>query len=88
MIRKFKDKDARKIRNETISRKLPMDVPLLRINEIVHRKHAITTDTAPRLVLALVTSEQLWMGLQTDYDLAEARESFSDKPVNIENLAA
>ena len=65
-----------------------MDVPPRRINEIVHGKRAITADTALRLARALGTSEQFWMGLQTDFDLEEARKSASDKLRKIENLAA
>ncbi len=36
-----------------------------RINEIVHRKRAITADTALRLARYFGTSEQFWMNLQT-----------------------
>ena len=65
-----------------------MDVPPRRINEIVHGKRAVTADTALRLARTLDTSEQFWMGLQTDYDLEEARKSSSEKLRKIENLAA
>ena len=50
-----------------------MGVPPRRINEIVLGKRAITADTALRLAKAFGTSESLWMGLQADYDLEEAR---------------
>lgn len=49
-----------------------MGVPPRRVNEIVHRKRAVSADTAIRLARALGTSEQFWMGLQADYDLEEA----------------
>ena len=48
-------------------------VPPRRINEIVHGKRAVTADTALRLSRYFGTSEGLWMGLQADYDLEEAR---------------
>ena len=48
-------------------------VPPRRINEIVLGKRGITADTAIRLAKHFGTSEQLWMGLQADYDLKEAR---------------
>ena len=65
-----------------------MDVAPRRINEIVHGKRAITADTALRLARALGTSEQFWMGLQTDYDLEEARKATGNKLKNIQHIAA
>jgi len=49
-------------------------VPPRRINEIVHGRRAVTADTALRLARYFGNSEAFWMGLQTDYDLEEARE--------------
>ncbi len=48
-------------------------VPPRRINEIVHGKRAVTADTALRLGRYFGTSETFWLGLQTDFDLEEAR---------------
>ncbi|KGM13895.1 HigA family addiction module antitoxin [Cellulomonas bogoriensis] len=50
-------------------------VPPRRINEIVHRKRAITADTALRLAKYFGTSAQFWLNLQThdDLDLVEDR---------------
>lgn len=48
-------------------------VPPRRINEIVHGNRAVTADTALRLARYFGTSEGFWMGLQSDYDLEEAR---------------
>lgn len=50
-----------------------LGVPPRRINEIVLRKRAVTPDTALRLARYFGTSERFWLGLQTDYDLEEAR---------------
>lgn len=52
-----------------------IDVPPRRVNEIVLGKRAISADTALRLARAFGTSGQFWMGLQTDYDLEEARNT-------------
>ena len=65
-----------------------MRVPPRRINEIVHGKRAVTADTAIRLARALGTSEQLWMGLQADYDLEEARKAVQSELKKVENIAA
>jgi len=54
-------------------------VPPRRINEIVHGKRAVSADTALRLARYFGTSEAFWMGLQADYDLEEARESFGNR---------
>ncbi len=52
-------------------------VPPRRINEIVLGKRGITADTALRLAAFFGTSEGLWLGLQADYDLEEARGSIA-----------
>jgi addiction module HigA family antidote len=65
-----------------------MGVSPRRINEIVHGNRAISADTAIRLSRALGTSEQFWMGLQTDYDLEEARKAARNELKKVENIAA
>ena len=45
----------------------------IRINEVVLKKRAITADTALRLAKYFGTTERLWVGLQDDYDVEEAR---------------
>ena len=40
-----------------------------RINETVHGKREITADTAIRLARFFGTSEELWMNLQSNYEL-------------------
>jgi addiction module HigA family antidote len=50
-------------------------VPPRRINEIVHGKRGVSADTALRLARYFGTSEKLWLGLQADYDLMEARRA-------------
>ena len=63
-------------------------VPPRRINEIVLGKRAISADTALRLARYFGTSEQFWMGLQSDYDLEEARKHLGRKIDAIERAAA
>jgi len=46
-----------------------LGVPPRRINEIVHGQRSVTTDTALRLGRYFGTSAELWLGLQTDYEL-------------------
>ena len=56
-----------------------MGVPPRRINEIVHGKRAVTADTALRLARYFGTSEEFWMGLQSDYELEEARNELGKR---------
>ena len=50
-----------------------IDVPPGRISTIVNGKRAITADTALRLGLYFGVTPELWLNLQTDYDLRVAR---------------
>ncbi len=49
-------------------------VPPGRISEIVNGKRGITADTALRLGRYFNVSPELWMGLQTEYDLRIAKQ--------------
>ncbi|MCI9888034.1 HigA family addiction module antidote protein [Micrococcales bacterium 31B] len=53
-------------------------VPPRRINEIVHGKRGITADTAIRLARYFGTSEELWMNLQSNYELRLERRALRD----------
>lgn len=50
-----------------------IDVPPGRVSLIVNGKRAITADTALRLAKYFRVSAELWMGLQSDYDLRVAQ---------------
>jgi addiction module HigA family antidote len=50
-----------------------------RINEIVNRKRAITTDTALRLSKFFGNSAEFWMNLQNRYELDVMRDKLSEK---------
>ncbi len=57
---------------------LALRVPSTRISEIVNERRGITADTAYRLAVHFGTSADLWMNLQTTYELAcVERESAS-----------
>jgi addiction module HigA family antidote len=58
-----------------------IDVPVTRISEIVRGGRGITADTALRLARFLGTSAELWLSLQTEYDLRVARR---DLPGSLE----
>jgi addiction module HigA family antidote len=53
-------------------------VPQRRIGEIVAGKRAVTADTGLRLSRFFGTSDGFWVGLQTDYDTAQAKDALSD----------
>ena len=54
-------------------------VPPRRNNEIVHGKRGITADTAIRLARFFGTSEELWMNLQSNYELRLERRVLRDQ---------
>ena len=55
-----------------------MNIYPRRVNEIVHGKRAITADTALRLARFFGTSAEVWMNLQTHYDLEVARDAVTE----------
>ncbi len=64
-------------------------VPPRRINEIVHGKRSVTTDTAFRLSQYFGNSAQFWLNLQTDHDLRRMeREGELPKIARCPRLAA
>ena len=55
-----------------------INVPPRRINEIVHGKRAITANTALRLAKFFGTSAELWLNLQSSYELNIQEDLLSD----------
>ena len=53
-----------------------INVPVGRINDIVHGRRSITANTALRLGKFFATTPDFWLGLQLDYDLRRARRDF------------
>ena len=62
-------------------------VPPRRINEIVHGKRRITTDTALRLARYFGTSERFWLNLQDRYDIEVERDRLAPTLDEIQPLA-
>lgn len=58
---------------------MALHVPPRRINEIVLGRRTITADTALRLAQGLGRTPQYWMGLQVDYELAQAQEALGER---------
>jgi len=54
-----------------------IDVPPGRVSLIVNGKRGITADTALRLAKYFRVSAELWMNLQSDYDLRVAQRKVS-----------
>lgn len=50
-------------------------VPVSRVAGLVKGERSITADTALRLARCLGTSPDVWMGLQTEYDLRRTRRA-------------
>lgn len=59
-----------------------------RINEIVLGKRAVTADTDLRLARYFGASEGFFLGLQTDYDLMEAKRAMESTLARIVPRAA
>ena len=56
-----------------------IDVPQIRVSEIVNGKRAVTPDTALRLARYFGTSAEFWIGMQATYDLEMARDQVGAK---------
>jgi addiction module HigA family antidote len=61
---------------------LNMRVSPQKINHLARGKRGISADTALRLALALGTTAEFWMGLQSDYDLEMAQDALGDRLEN------
>ncbi|HVA37291.1 MAG TPA: HigA family addiction module antitoxin [Candidatus Dormibacteraeota bacterium] len=53
---------------------LELHIPANRLTEIIRGRRAITADTALRLARYFGTSAELWLGLQAEYELRQARD--------------
>ena len=59
-----------------------------RVNDIVREKRGVTADTALRLACFFGTSAEFWIGLQTDFDMAIARENIGSALDRIQRYEA
>ena len=71
----LEEMEERKVTINSLARALR--VPVSRIDEIVKSRRAITAETALRLARYFGTSAQLWLNLQTGYDLAVAQDKLA-----------
>ena len=58
---------------------LELHIPANRLTEIIRGRRAITADTALRLARYFDTSAELWLGLQADYELRQARRTLGQQ---------
>ena len=56
-----------------------LNVPVGRINDIVHGRRAITPDTALRLAVYFKMTPEFWVNLQSHYDLKLAKQNLLTK---------
>ena len=56
-----------------------LSVNVSRVNDIVRARRGITGNTALRLGRATNTTPELWLNLQTHYDLETAKDELGDK---------
>jgi len=65
------------ISSSELSRQI--NVPANRLSQLINAKRSITGDTALRLGHWFGINPQFWMNLQSQYDLAVAREGSGDQ---------
>lgn len=60
-----------------------------RINDIVHGRRGITADTALRLAKYFGTTPEMWLNLQSNYDLRRAkRDLWPDIDARVQKMRA
>jgi addiction module HigA family antidote len=64
-----------------------LNVPRTRIERIVAERVGITPDTALRLARFFKTSPELWMNMQTSYDLKTQAQALKAELASIEEYA-
>ena len=62
-------------------------IPRTRIERIANEQFGITADTALRLARAFETTAELWLNLQTSYDIRVAKEQIGKDLDKIEPIA-
>ena len=62
-------------------------VPRTRIERLSNEETGVTADTALRLSKAFGTSPELWLNLQTDYDIQTAKRKIGKELAKIEPVA-
>ena len=62
-------------------------VPRTRIERLANEETGVTADTALRLSKAFGTSPELWLNLQTDYDIQVAKRQIAKDLAKIEPIS-
>ena len=62
-------------------------VPRTRMERLSNEETGLTADTTVRLSKALGTSPELWLNLQTDYDIQTAKRQIDKALAKIEPIA-
>lgn len=65
-----------------------MDVSRQSVNAIVREKRAVSPEMAIRLAVVFGTTADLWLNMQRDVDLYEARRKLAKDLRNIHSLAS
>jgi len=55
-----------------------LEIPQTRVSQILKGQRKITVDTALRLSSFFGNSPQFWLGLQTDYDIEEMKNRYTE----------
>jgi len=58
---------------------LALRIPANRLTEIINGKRSISADTAMRLGRYFGTSAEMWMNMQSQYDLEVAEAAFAER---------
>lgn len=58
---------------------LDLHIPANRVSEIIRGRRSISADTALRLARYFDTSPQLWIGLQSEYELRVAADTLGER---------
>ena len=69
--------DDAKLTANTVA--LALRIPANRLTEIINGKRSISADTALRLGRYFGTSSEMWMNLQSRYDLEVAEQALSER---------
>jgi addiction module HigA family antidote len=76
-----------KVSQSDFARRLGVSFP--RLNDIIHARRSVSTDTALRLARVLGTSAELWLNLQQAWDLWHATHGDTAKAIEkLEPLTA
>jgi addiction module HigA family antidote len=61
-----------------------LHIPVSRVNALVRGERAITAETALRLARYFGTTPDLWLSMQSGFDLAQSREVMAEDLAEIE----